>query len=74
MPVIITEPIYTLKEVAERCGIGLQSVRNAITNGKLKSVKMNNAQGTRMVHESALLEFMKRDRPGNPNFKNRDAE
>lgn len=61
MPITISEPLYTLREVAEELGIAVGTVRAHIQHGVLEVERMPDLQRTRMVRASELERF-KRDR------------
>lgn len=61
MPITFTEPLYSLREVAEELGIAIGTVRAHIQHGVLEAERMPDLQRTRMIRASELERF-KRDR------------
>lgn len=67
MPIMSNETYYSLREVAEKLGISLGSVRNYVTQGRIKTLRFDEIRGSVLVSKADFDEFASKPRKrGNP--------
>lgn len=74
MPIIFSEPVYTLDEAAKVLNLTLRTIRNHVASKLIKTENLSQIKGARVITETELRRFERERRPvGNPNLVARRA-